>query len=243
LVVGAVNEVIEYFEERVSEFNRHLYVARLCEARVDDDVGHKGEQIEVRHINTLKSGLVIHLYNIVEAVTTRTLGVVGQTVVTEKPKLWTESMLKEWVRAAIWDGEERLGEGAVTRLSSIGSVLASGNSPEAFIVKGEPGSWDDVAVKKVAKRLGCSLVLSPAIRRAVSEKAYLNEMTAMRYLASRRNAIAHGVTTFEDGARDNTLDEIEKLAHRILPFLKAVAESYKAFLDTKSYLTPLEAAA
>jgi MAE_28990/MAE_18760-like HEPN len=238
-----VKEVLEYLEERASEFNRHLYVARLLEARVDDEVGKKGEQIEVRHVNTLKSGLLIHLYNIVEAVTTRTLGVVGQTVVTEKPKLWTEAMLKEWVRAAIWDGEERLGDGAVTRLASIGGVLASGNSPEAFKVKGEPGSWDDASIKRVAERLGCSLVLSRAIKRNVFEKAYLNDMTAMKYLSSRRNAIAHGVMTFEDGARDQTLDEIEKLAHRILPFLKAVAKSYETFLNAKSYLTPLEAAA
>lgn len=238
-----MKEVLEYLEERASEFNRHLYVARLLEARVDDEVGGEGEQIEVRHVNTLKSGLLIHLYNIVEAVTTRTLAVVGQTVITEKPKFWTESMLKEWIRAAIWDGGERLGDGAVTRLANIGGVLASGNSPDAFNVKGEPGSWDDASIKKVAVRLGCSLVISPAVKRAAFEKAYLNEKTAMNYLASRRNAIAHGETTFEDGARDHTLDEIEKLARRILPFLKAVAESYETFLDTKCYLTPKKVAA
>lgn len=238
-----MREVLEYFEERKSEFNRHLFVARLLEARVDDAVGDDNAQVEIRHVNTLKSGLLIHLYNIVEAVTTRTMEVVGQTVVTEKPKLWTEAVLKEWVRAAIWDGEDRLGDRAVTRLTHIGGVLASGNSPDAFTVKGEPGSWDDAAIKKVAERLGCRLVLSRAIRRAAYEPAYLNEMTAMKYLASRRNAIAHGATTFEEGARDQTLDEIAELAGRVLPFLKAVAESYEAFLGAKGYLAPQEAAA
>lgn len=189
------------------------------------------------------SGLLIHLYNIVEAVTTRTMKIVGRTVVTEKPKLWTEAVLKEWVRAAIWDDDERLGEGAVTHLARLGSVLASGGAPEAFMIKGEPGSWDDTAIKKVAQRLGCPLVLSDAIKRAAFEPVYLNEMTAMKYLASRRNAIAHGATTFEEGARDHTLDEIAGLAGRVLPFLKAVAESYEAFLDTKGYLTPQGAAA
>lgn len=238
-----MREVLAYFEERESEFGRHLSVARLLEARVDDAVGDEDAQVEVRHINTLKSGLLIHLYNIVEAVTTRTLKVVGRTVVTEKPKLWTEAMLKEWVRAAIWDGEERLGEGAVARLASIGGVLASGDSPEAFLVKGEPGSWEDAAIKKVAKRLGCPLKLSRAIKQAALEPAYLNEMTAMKYLASRRNAIAHGATTFEEGARDHTLNDIAELAGRIFPFLKAVAESYEAFLEAKGYLALHEAAA
>jgi hypothetical protein len=238
-----MREVLEYFDERKAEFGRHLFVARLLEARVDDAVTDDEAQVEVRHINTLKSGLLIHLYNIVEAVMTQTMKVVGRTVVTEKPKLWTEMVLKEWVRAAIWDSEERLGDGAVVRLASISGVLASGSAPEPFMVKGEPGSWDDAAIKKVAQRLGCPLVLATAIKRRAFERAYLNEMTAMKYLASRRNAIAHGATTFEEGARDHTLDEIAALADRILPFLKAVAESYQEFLESKSYLVSQEAAA
>lgn len=238
-----MREVLEYFEERRSEFGRHLFVARLLEARVNDAVGDDDSQIEIRHVNTVKSGLLIHLYNIVEAVTTRTMKVVGRTVVTEKPKRWTEAVLKEWVRAAIWDGEDRIGDGVVTHLASLGGVLASGDAPEAFMVKGEPGSWDDAAIKRVAQRLGCQLVLPNAIKRAAFERVYLNEMTAMKYLANRRNAIAHGETTFEEGARDHTLDEIAELAGRVLPFLKAVAESYEAFLDTKAYLAPQEAAA
>lgn len=246
-----MREVLDYLEERRSEFERHLFVARLLEARVDAAVGVDGNgeaegetaQVEVRHVNTLKSGLLIHLYNIVEAVTTRTLDIVGQTIVTEKPKLWTEIVLKEWVRAAIWNDGDRLGEGAVTRLAGISSILASGEAPNAFKIKGEPGSWDDEAIKKLADRLGCRLVLSSAIKRAAFEKVYRNEMTAMKYLASRRNAIAHGATTFEEGARDHTLDEISALSDRIMPFLKAVTESYGSFLGSKAYLAPQQEAA
>jgi hypothetical protein len=238
-----MREVLAYLKERVSEFERHLSVARLLEARINDEVVNQDAVVEVRHINTLKSGLLIHLYNIVEAVTTRTLEVVGQTVVNEKPKRWTEAMLQEWVRAAIWAGEERIGDGALKRLVEISSILVSGDSPSVFKVKGEPGSWDDVAIKKVAKRLGCRLTVSPAIRKAISEPTYRDEKTAMQYLARRRNAIAHGEATFEDGVRDHTLREIEELAGRIFPFLGAVAESYEKFLTDKNYLMPQETAA
>lgn len=238
-----MKEVLDYLDERRDEFGRHLQVARLLEARVDDAMAGDAAQVEVRHVNTVKSGLLIHLYNIVEAVTVRTMEVVGQTVVTEKPRLWTEAVLKEWIRSAIWDGTERLGEGAVARLVSVSSVLASGGAPIAFKIKGEPGSWDDEAIKKVAERLGCRLVLSNAIKRAAYEPVYRNEMTAMRYLASRRNAIAHGATTFEEGARDHTLEEVETLAGRIFPYLKAVTESYEAFLSSKVYLATRQEAA
>lgn len=238
-----MRDVLAYFTERESEFARHLSVARLLEARVNETVDEEDVQVEVRHVNTLKSGLLIHLYNIVEAVTTRTLTVVGRTVVTERPKRWTEAVLKEWVRAAIWGGEERVGDGALARLTRISGMLVSGESPDAFVVKGEPGSWDDEAIKKVAERLGCPLVLPDEIRRSAYERAYRDETTALKYLARRRNDIAHGQTTFEEGAHDLTLDELSKLADRVLPFLKAVTESYEAFLSNKGYLADEEAAA
>lgn len=231
-----MKEIFDYIDDRRLEFERHLDVARLLEARVDEGPTPNAPQVEVRHVNTIKSGLLIHLYNIVEATTTRIMEFVGQTVVTEKPKLWTEVVRKEWIRAEIWDGTERLGDGAVTRLLNISGVLASGNAPTAFTIKGEPGSWDYEAIKKVAKRLGCQLSLSHAVKRRAFERVYRNDTTAMQYLASRRNAIAHGATTFEEGAHDQTLDDISQLADRILPFLYSVAESFEAFLTSKSYL-------
>ncbi|PQA72314.1 hypothetical protein C3731_17160 [Brucella oryzae] len=238
-----MRDVLAYLDERESEFGRHIAVARMLEARVDESRNEDDIQVEVRHINTLKSGLLIHLYNIVEAITTRTLSVVGGTVVTELPKRWTEAILKEWVRAAVWGGEERVGDGALARLTKVTGTLVSGGSLDAFSVKGEPGSWDDEAIKKVAKRLGCRLVLSREIKRAAYERAYRDETTALEYLARRRNDIAHGHTTFEEGAHDLTLDELSKLAARVLPYLRAVAESYEAFLNNKDYLAAEEAAA
>lgn len=232
-------DVLAYLQERRDEFTRHLSIARILEGRVDE-VSVEGEVVEIRHVNTIKSGLLIHLYNIVEAVTTRTLKEVGQIIVTEKPKKWTEAVLKEWVRAEVWNGEEKIGDGALKRLAEISGTLASGESPSEFVVKGEPGSWDDKAIKKVADRLGCAINLSAEVRRAAYEPVYRNETTAMKYLASRRNAIAHGATTFEDGANDLTLDDLEQLSQRVLPFLQAVSESYQSYLESKLYLTPDE---
>jgi len=231
-----MNDVLAYLDEREDEFARHLSIARMLQARVDDVDG--GAEVEVRHVNTIKSGLLIHLYNIVEAVTTRTLDTVGRTVVAERPKNWSPALRKEWVRAAIWSGEDRIGEGAVNKLAEISATLASGESPPAFKVKGEPGSWNDDAIKKVAERLGCELVLTNDVRRAAYERAYRDETTALGYLAKRRNAIAHGSSTFEDGANDLTLDELAKLGERVLPYLRAVAVSYRAFLANKSFLEP-----
>ena len=232
-----MKDVLSYLDEREEEFEQHLSIARMLEARVDDTADEGHIHVEVRHVNTIKSGLLIHLYNIVEAITTRTLKSVGITVVSEKPGRWTDQVLKEWVRSEIWSGEERIGEGALTRLTNVSGTLASGSPLKAFAIKGEPGSWNDNSIRKVADRLGCKLVLTAKVRRAAYEKAYRNDTSAMTYLAQRRNAIAHGESTFEDGARDHTLDEIAELSTRILPFLRAVVISYKSFLNDKHYLT------
>ena len=229
-------EVLSYLDERVDEFHSHLSVARMLEQRVDGEIVDGNIRVEVRHVNTVKSGLLIHLYNIVEAVMSRALQEVGQTVVAERPSLWSESLLSEWIRAEIWSGDERLGEQAMKRLTDVSSNLVSGGLIPAFTIKGEPGSWNDEAIKKVAERLGCDLSLSGEVRRGAYERSYRNDTTALKYLASRRNAIAHGASTFEEGANDLSIDELEKLSERILPYLKAVTESYQNFLNNKKYL-------
>lgn len=238
-----MRDVLTYLDERQEEFTSHLAIARMLEARVDEDRKESDLQVEVRHINTIKSGLLIHLYNIVEAVMTRTLQTVGRTVVTKRPAFWTEAVLKEWVRAAVWSGEERIGDGAFNRLAGVSRTLVSGLAPTEFVVKGEPGSWTDEAITKVAERLGCQLVFTPEIKRAAFEKVYRDDTTATKFLAGRRNAIAHGATTFEEGARDMTLDNLEQLAGRVLPFLKAVTECYQTYLDSEAYVQVEGAAA
>jgi hypothetical protein len=238
-----MRDVLTYLDERREEFASHLTIARMLEARIDEGTSGSDFRVEVRHINTIKSGLLVHLYNIVEAVTTRTLESVGRAVVTKRPALWTEEVLKEWVRSAVWGGEERIGDGAINRLTNVSRALVSGLAPAEFIVKGEPGSWDDKAIKKVAGRLRCELRFTPEIEQAAFEKKYLNDKTAMQFLAKKRNDIAHGSTTFEEGARDMTLSNLEELAGRVLPFLKAVTECYQAYLDNEAYLQAEEAAA
>lgn len=240
MAVNPMIDVLNYLQEREQEFERHLSIAKMLEARVDEQATEGDLFVEVRHVNTLKSGLLMHLYNIVEAVTTRTLEEVGRTVVIERPKLWTSAVLKEWIRAEVWSGEDRIGEGVVTRLSQVSSTLASGDSPNAFKIKGEPGSWDDEAIKKLATRLGCRLSFSPEVGQGAFETSYRNNKTAMYYLAKRRNDIAHGSTTFEEGAHDMTLEELEGLAGRVIPFLREVTTSYQVYLADRKFITSLE---
>jgi nucleotide-binding universal stress UspA family protein len=243
MVFRAMNHIFSYLQDRSQEFDRHYNIACMLEGRVDAATVDGDIEIEVRHINTIKSGLLVHLYNIVEAVSTRTLKEVGRVVSTERPGLWTEVVLKEWVRSEFWATEERLGETALKHLSRVSGKLVSGNNTEAFQIKGESGSWDDDSIKKVAERLGCDLIVPMDIKRKAREKIYRNEKSAFQYLALRRNDLAHGNSTFEESASDLTLNDIQDLAERILPYLKEVTSSYEMFLSNKCFLkSEIEAA-
>jgi hypothetical protein len=237
-----MKEVVDYLAERKSEFSRHMVIARIIESRVNDKTSGTSAKVEVRHVNTLKSGLIIHLYNIVEATLTRSLTAVGDCILAERPARWTEGVLKEWVRAEVWSAEEKIGAKALENFTKISGMLAAGGNVPAFSVKGEPGSWTDKGIEKIAQRLGCKLVLSAAIKKDALSKTYKDQTNAFEFLANRRNAIAHGNVTFEEGANQMSLDELQKLADRIIPFLLAVVESYQTYVETKAYLTSTESA-
>ena len=235
-----MRKVITYINEREDEFARHYNIAHLLENRLSESFAEVGINIEIRHINTLKSGLIIHLYNIVEAACTRILETVGSGIVSDRPRFWTDDVLHEWVRGEFWSAEEKIGDGALKHLRNISRTLVDGYEMSQFRIKGTPGSWDKDAIQKVAKQMGCNLDIPQDILRSVSEKVYRNDTNALKYLANRRNDIAHGNTTFEDGVYDLTLAQLKELADRVIPYLKAVADSFEDYLKNKAYLRELE---
>jgi hypothetical protein len=58
----------------------------------------------------------------------------------------------------------------------------------------------------------------------------------MEFLADRRNAIAHGRSSFEDGARDLTLSNIRDLADVTFDYLVPVVRAFQAYIDNDHYM-------
>jgi len=229
-----MNDILEYLEERKEEFERHFVIANMLEQRLDEAFFDSDIYVEVRHVNTIKSGLLVHLYNIVEAVSTRTLKYVGQHIASENPKSWTNEVLHEWVRSEFWNKEQNA-DTALLHLTNLSTKLINCQA-DTFKIKSATGSWDDQDIKKIATRLGCRLVLSEQVQRMAYENKYRNGKNALQYLSLRRNAIAHGSATFEEGANDLTLTEVKELSLRVLPYLREVTESYETYLNNKDYL-------
>lgn len=225
-------------DERKEEFNFHLTYAEALDMRLfgGDPIEIGDISLNVRHLRTIKSGLIVHLYNIVEAVMSRTLDEVGRAVKSVSPGEWADKTLKEWLRfsASIsLDGNED------TRLDVVHKAALKLLQKEPIDVlrfKKPSGSWSDKQIYKLSQRLNVQFRLTGDIARNIQESAKYGGMSPLEFLADRRNAIAHGRRSFENGAEDMSLQDIQELASITLGYMEAAIKAFQKYVDDRSYM-------
>lgn len=224
---------------RREEFDSHFALAKALEDRMmlETDPSLGTVNLSARHINTIKSGLVIHLYNIEEALMTEALQLLGSALGATEPRQWTEHSLREWLRESVVSkisegGEDGRLETVVTSSTQLLTIAALG--PQKL--KKPSGSWDDKAIATFIKRVGMSFAMPSEMWQRIKAQPHYGDETPLQFLASRRNAIAHGRRSFEEGANDIQLGEIKILATIVFDYLDYVAQAFHKHIDTKSHL-------
>ena len=90
----------ELLSGRAEEITSHL---SLIEELTDAAIAREGvanlQRVEMEHVDVLKSGFLVHLYNVVEAVMAQILEEVRGDVVRYPPAKWSSLVRTEWVRA------------------------------------------------------------------------------------------------------------------------------------------------
>jgi hypothetical protein len=225
-------------EERAEEFNTHYALAVSLEDKIfgGEDVSIGSTRLSVRHLLTMKSGLIVHLYNVLEAMMSQATQIVGSAFGTVPPKSWSENARREWLRE---HGVARVEGGSDARLRQVETfsvnLLADGPlGPQ--VIRKPPGSWTDRSIGLFAERLGVQLAIQPDLYRKLADKDYLGEKSPLAFLADRRNDLAHGHRTFEDGARDLTLAQIREIADVTIEYLELVAISFQDYVDQKHFV-------
>ncbi len=225
-------------QDRAEEFNTHHALAVSLEDKIfgGEDVSIGSTRLSVRHLLTMKSGLIVHLYNVVEAVMSQARKMVGIAFGTVPPKAWSENARREWLRE---HGVARIEGGADVRLKQIEafsiSLLTDAPLGPQYIRK-PSGNWTDRTIIQFAERLGVQLEIEPDLHRKLANKDHLGEKGPLSFLADRRNDLAHGQKTFEDGGKDLTLAQIREIADIALEFMSMVATSFEAYVDQKHFV-------
>jgi hypothetical protein len=178
----------------------------------------------------------VHLYNVEEAMMSQIIELVGTAVGAAEPRRWNEATLKEWLRAHAINGEAN---GEETRLSAVHRVTVQllKNSPiGSRKLKKPKGTWTDKSILEFANRLQINIQFDPAMHRRLAKQAKYGDRTPLRFLADKRNALAHGDLSFEEGARELTLADLRELSDVTLDFLSVVIGFFQNFVDETRYL-------
>jgi hypothetical protein len=82
-----------------------------------------------------------------------------------------------------------------------------------------------------------SFPLNAQIAPRIRPSPKYRDMTPLEFLADRRNAIAHGRRTFENGASDLTLVAIAELASVTLDYLALAVTAFENYIVQKQFRT------
>lgn len=235
-----MSELATSLNERREEFETHFAVAVALEDRIfaGDDISIGGIKLSSRHLLTMKSGLLVHLYNIVESTMSRATNLVGSAFGGVPPRQWTERALREWLRknaVARIDGSE---DARLNTIHSFSVLLIEGSPLGPQELKKPSGSWTDKNIAEFAKRLGVLFPLTKELGRSIAARPEFGDKSPLKFLAERRNALAHGRRSFEEGAKDLTLAQIRDLADATLKYLDAAVLAFQSYVDQNHFVTP-----
>lgn len=223
--------------ERKEEFLVHMTLAHALDRRlfVGDPVSIGETALTVRHLSTIKSGLIVHLYNIVESVMTRTIQEVGQAVQVTPPSEWTTETLKEWLRFYAATGSDGNEDTRLDVVHKAALKLLTREPIQDLTFKKPSGTWSDKVIYTFSQRLKVEFRLVPEVARKMAKNSKYGDKTPLEFLADRRNAIAHGRRSFEDGARDLSLQDIQDLADITIEYMELAVDAFQGFVDNKHF--------
>ena len=226
----------ELLSGRTGEIESHLsLIEELTAAAIARQGIANLQRVEMEHVDVLKSGFLVHLYNVVEAVMTKILEEVAADVIRYPPAKWSSSVRTEWVRtrAGVEGGIES--HQRLSRTVKVVDEAIEGAVNVAFRVSYER-NWSDAEITKVSKRLGCSLQVAPDVVRRACDERFQDDLPPMKYIRHKRNSLAHGNETFREGARQLSPGDLQRLRRTVVEYMESVSASFTSYLEGKSFL-------
>ena len=226
----------ELLSGRAGEIESHLsLIEELTAAAIARQGIANLQRVEMEHVDVLKSGFLVHLYNVVEAVMAKILEEVAADVTRYPPARWSSSVRTEWVRTRA--GVERGIEShqRLSRTVKIVDEAIEGAVNVAFRVRYE-GNWSDREITTVSERLGCSLRGTPDVVRRACHEHFQDDLAPMKYIRHKRNSLAHGNETFREGARQLSSQDLQRLRRTVVEYMESVSSSFTSYLEAKSFL-------
>lgn len=229
-------ELVAFFDERHSEITSYIeFLQNVEDATRYGAPRLKGTDasITASQKKILNSGLYLQLYNLVEATVSRCLDAVSAALTEEcrVPNDLNPDLRREWVRAvARTHGDLNPGNRLDAALELCEHVLNQLPISNFAIETGGGGNWDDAAIEKICKRVGCDLSISNRVSTA-AKRHVRDEMGALKLVKNRRNSLAHGSLSFVDCSDGVTVNELRELSSAVGEYLREAVDSFVSFIE------------
>ncbi len=239
----STSELERFFDERLSEISAYLNLlqdvedaARSGPPRLEGAVS----SITAAQQKILYSSVYLQLYNLVEATVSRCLDAVTGAAANSQwnPMDLNESLLEEWIRV---NAGTHVGLTPENRLKSAvrmcDHLIQHLPISEFTLEIGGGGNWDDDAIEKASRRVGCNLVIATETRRAV-KRHVRDEMGALKLVKNRRNALAHGSLSFVECSDGVSVSELKNLTQAIGDYLREAIACFTSYVELQDFLRP-----
>lgn len=238
-----MREVRSYLKQRSEEIDQHLSLLNKLDERSRESHQERDHlTVEVRQVLIMKSSIVVHLYNVVEATMSQVMDELARQVSQHHPKAYTQPFFREWIKCTAGTTDGAGPERLLEKVTTTGQHLISEAGWAGLKILRGSGNWDDKEIQRIAGRLGVGLEMDRDIAKAASEN-YSNDESRLTYLRKKRNSLAHGHSTFEEGAKERTYEDLVELAQVVLNYVREVIECFSRFVEADGYLEPRGAAA
>ena len=105
---------------------------------------------------------------------------------------------------------------------SIDIITATFDREELF-----SGNVDAKLIKAIAEKCGFSYKTEPTKTK---------DGKNLRAVKDNRNDLAHGVKSFEEVGRDQTIEELLEIKEEVIEYLRQILQNIKIYLDNQEYL-------
>lgn len=227
----------QVLSERAQEVDTHLaFIRSLENAATGRGNGEGIPRVETEPINILKSGFLVHLYNVVEAVMTKVLEEIEVCAKVHPPRTWCDGLLKEWAKGRINLQRELTVFQAEGRVFDLLKETADRQLVERVRIKRKGGNWSHPEIEGLAAAVGCELYIRDEVRLAACDEVFENDLPPLKYIRDKRNRLAHGAESFVDGAKHIPADRLEVLREPVVEYMRDVVASFSAYLDGSLFL-------
>lgn len=230
-----MEDVERYFEENVKEVETYFAFLRQvlnsdAQIHLPNKKSRKFRSIEARTQKTLKATALLILYNLVEASLTRSIPKIYEAIESddlkfdqlaeELKKLWIKNRARNLTTGPV--SAEKVREVLETVVSDILNNACAVIDTRSLNVS---GNLDVRRIQKIAKEHGF----------LDKVKAVNNQGSSLLMVKEKRNALAHGVITFETCGRDFTITDLERFKTDVVTYMRKVVRSTRRHIDDRKY--------